>query len=149
MYVVLDNNDIIGFHEEYDVCKKYVDNVYKHHKVILEINKLKKKKRNLLFGLDDLYLVRYGYTYIQEGYLLYVELSSEQIVDDIRYARDVIYRILGSQEDLTGKEVSTLSKSTKILEDLYIDASTYTPLLSDLKNLKQDYDPYLYNTGII
>lgn len=146
MYVVLnDNKKIVAFHEDYDVCEIYVDNLEKSHNISLNIAKIKKKNKHLLKGLDDLYLVRYGHTYVQEGYLQYVEISEGQYLDDIRYAKDVIYRLLEGAHNIKEKDVKTLSKSTKILDRLLEDMASYTPSLDILNGLKMDYEEYIYN----
>lgn len=148
MYCVYDeNNNIIAFHDKKQVVEKYVANVYKVHNVTLNIGKIKKSSKWKLEGKDELYLVRYNEGYVQSGYLLYLELSSTQYIEDEEYAIDIIYRILETNR-LTDKQEKRLRKAVEVMEELLVEDRSYVPTLKQLESMKMDYDPYLYNTRL-
>ena len=148
MFAVVDSEcQIIAYHDYLDVVEKYIENVKKSHgDVDLHISKIKKKHVSLT-GIEDLYLVRYADTYVQEGYMEYLALASDQFIYDYRYAKDILLKILEEYAELNNKDIKTLKKATKIVDRILRDSETYTPDLTELKNLKLDYDPYIYNFG--
>lgn len=147
MFVVCDESDnVIAFHDYLDVVEEYINNVKRTHPdAELHIGKMK-KKRVVRMHIDSLYLVRYAETYVQEGYVEYLAIMSDQYIYDYKYARDILLKIL---EDgfINKRERNILKKATKIVDNILYDSETYTPDLEELKNLKLDYDPYLYNFG--
>ena len=97
MYCVYDNNNnVIAFHDEYDVVSSYIYHVKisNQDSPDLHIGKLKKKKIKNVIDFDNLYLVRYGETYVQTGYLEYLELISSQSIYDNQQCKDVLLKIL-------------------------------------------------------
>lgn len=146
--VIDDENNIIAYHEKRKVVEKYIQSVFQSSNLELNFIKLKRKDLYRLENLSDLYLVRYGDTYLQSGYVLYYSIVSDQIVYDHEYARDVLYRILELQ-DLSDKKVKTIQKCINILEDMISIESNEVPTLPELKNMKVHYDPYFYNKDII
>lgn len=152
MYVVYDKNyNIIAFHEDYDVCEEYVENVFKYNKNLepgdLSIDKLKKKSKYKLENKDDLYLVRYANTYVQNGYLWYLEVLNGQLIDDDKYCLDVLKRILETS-NISKDEYKVIKKAIVVVERLTDEDCCYTPSLDYLKRIKLDYDPYIYNNGV-
>lgn len=147
MFVVCDENDnVIAFHDYLDVVEEYINNVKRTHPdAELHIGKIKRKRLERMH-IDSLYLVRYAETYVQEGYVEYLAIVSDQYIYDYKYARDVLLKIL---EDgfINKSERNILKKATKIVDNILYDSEVYTPDLEELKNLKLDYDPYLYNFG--
>ena len=101
-----------------------------------------------VIDLDTLYLVRYADTYVQSGYLEYLELSSSQCLYDERQCKDVLLRIL-EVNHLTDKERKSIEKTIKIVDRLLTESREYTPLLSELKVYEANYAPYIYNTKYI
>ena len=148
MYIVHESEKIIAFHEDKCVVEMYTEAIYKYHKIKLDIRKLtKREKKSSIKNLYDLYLVRYGETYVQSGYLFYLQLSSDQYIEDEKYARDILYRLLESR-NLKEKERRKIEKAVDVLEEKIYDDESYTPTLSELKRMKMDYDPYMYNIGV-
>ena len=94
-----------------------------------------------------MYLVRYGETYVQAGYLTYIQLAYGQATEDEKYAKDILLRILELNK-ISNKERKTLSKAVEILDRQIYSENQYTPSLNELKRLKSEYDPYIYNYGI-
>ncbi len=152
MYCIYDENkkDIIAFHDDIDVAQCYVDSIYKHHGVILKISKIKRKKAEKYENYEDLYLVRYGRygdTYIQSGYLQYLEFVDDGLHDDHIFCRDILLRIL-ELYDLPSNEKNSIRKTIKIIEEILDHEEGYIPELNSLKDIKQDYDPYIYNSKL-
>lgn len=149
MFCVYDTDgNIIAFHHKKRVVEKYIDRIYSLHKINLKIGKLKESSKYKLIGKDDLYLIRYADTYIQSGYLSYVEISSDQFIEDDQQALDTLYRMLELSR-LKKKEVKTITKAIEVIEKIVKEDREYTPTIKDLKTMKHNYDAYVYNTGIL
>lgn len=148
MYCAYDNDgNIIAFHDKKHVVEKYIDSIYSLHKIQLNKGKIKKSSKHKLIGKDDLYLIRYGDTYVQSGYLVYIEFVEPQFIEDDQYALDILYRLL-EMSRLTEKQSKKIMKAIKVMEQLVREDRRYVPSLDQLKTLKTDYEPYLYNTGL-
>ena len=148
MYCVYDDKgNIIAFHNKKYIVEKYIDSIYSHHKISLEIGKIKKSSKYKLNKNDDLYLVRFGDTYVQTGYLMYIEMCQNQILEDDQQALDILYRLLEIRR-LSKKQSKKIMKAIEVLEKVVDEDRSYVPTLQQLKNLKMDYDPYMYNTGL-
>lgn len=148
MYISIDSSGkIIAIHDEKEVVEKYNSMIYHFHKIRLDIIKTKKKNIANTDFYDDLYLVRYGETYVQAGYLTYIQLAYGPHYEDETYAKDILLRMLEINK-LSNKDRKTLTKAVKILDKEIFSDSQYTPSLNELKRLKEDYDPYIYNYGI-
>ena len=149
MYCVYDNKDrVVAFHDEYDIVKTYVHRVNASHDNHndLHIGKVKKKKVKKLEEFDNLYLVRYANTYVQAGYLVYLEMISAQHIEDEQQCRDVLLRILEC-DIISDKERKRLEQAVKVIDRLLEDSKRFTPSISELKGYEMDYSPYLYNKG--
>lgn len=148
MFCVYDSSDnIIAYHDKRRVVEKYIDKIYELHKVKLNIGKIKKSSKYKLLGNDELYLIRYRDTYVQSGYLVYLEMASEQFIEDDQYALDVLYRLLETSR-LNKKQSKKIMDAIEILEDIVRDDREYTPLISELNHLKSNYEAYAYNSGL-
>ena len=154
MYCVYDNKkNVIAFHDDLDVVETYVQRVNQSHIVNddgaseLHIGKIKKKKLKSIVDLDDLYLVRYADTYVQTGYLVYLELLSDQHIYDEKHCKEIILRMLECY-DITDKERKAMEKTVETIDRFLQESKTFTPSISELKMYEMDYAPYLYNKGI-
>ena len=147
MYVAYDGKDIIAFHEDKEVIEIYCDIIDTYHNIKLGIYKVKKKEAKKFKDFEDLYLVRYGETYIQQGYVDYMQFSSQQLNEDHVQARDILKRVLKTA-NLDKEESKSIKKTINILNDIIEDDSLYIPELSSLKRMKLEYDPYRYNYNI-
>ena len=89
MYCVYDDEDhIIAYHEKKKVVSTYVDRIFQFHQINLDYKKIKSEyEKILLKGKEDLYLVRYADTYVQSGYLVYLQIVSDQVNYDHEYAK--------------------------------------------------------------
>ena len=149
MYCIYDTNKkIIAFHDDYDVVETYVDHIYKCHKgeefPNLRIGKIKKKKLKKVIDIDNLYLVRYADTYVQSGYIEYLELISSQHIYDNQQCKDILLKILECNP-LSDKERKSIEKTVEIIDRFLSEAKEFTPTLYDLKMCEIDYAPYMYN----
>ena len=149
MYCILnEKKQMIAFHDELRVVELYKELIQKNHGINLEIRKIKKNYKKHIKDFDDLYLVKYGEAYVQSGYLLYLQLTSNQSIDDMQSTKDTLLMILETRENLTRKEEKNVKKVVELLDDLITEDSSYVPDLDTLKSMKQDYDPYFYNHDI-
>lgn len=139
--------NIIAFHDSKKVVQKYIDTVFSIHKVELKLGKIKKTSEWKISDKDDLYLVRFNDTYVQSGYLLYLELAEDSLIKDEETARDILSKIIEIGR-VTDKETKKLEKAIKVIEDLLSEDRSYVPTLTQLKSMKLDYDPYIYNVGL-
>ena len=148
MFCVYDDEEhVIAFHDYLDVVQEYVDNVKKSHEnVNLHIGKIKRKKVKNLQDFYDLYLVRYGETYVQEGYMEYLSLVTDQVDYDNKLAIDILMRTLEDPRT-TKKERQIMERAVYIMNRLAKEDATYTPTLKNLKDIKNEFDPYIYNHG--
>ena len=138
MYICHENGKVIAFHEDEKVVDIYIETIYKYHKLKLGKKKIRKKKFKNLYINDDLYLVRYGETFVQSGYTLYLQLQSEQYIEDEKYARDILYRLLETR-NVKGKKLKKIKSAISVLEDFIYDDESYIPTLKELENMKMDF----------
>ena len=144
MYAVIDDDKIIAIHDEKRVVKTYIDRIKENCGKELVYGKLKKKHIKSTSDLYDLYLVKYGSTYVQSSYLEFVELADPQIIYDYQYAKDVILKML-EIDYLDQEDRKTLEKSVMIIENIIHNDEKYTPTIEELERLRDQYAPYLYN----
>ena len=154
MYCVYDNKkNVIAFHDDYDVVETYVQRVNQSHNIYdkdnsdLHIGKIKKKKIKKIIDLDDLYLVRYADTYVQSGYLVYLELLSDQHIYDEKHCKEIILKMLECY-DITDKERKAMEKTVEVIDRFLQESKKFTPNISELQRCEMDYAPYLYNKDI-
>ena len=146
--VINEENRVIAFHDDEDVVEAYVERIQKQHNKEFTIASLSKKKANKIVDLDNLYLVRWGDTYVQCGFTQYLDLVSSQSIYDKRYCKEVLLKILET-DDLSEKERKHISKTVEIVDKSLEVDETYTPTIEELQRLKTDYEPYMYNMDLI
>jgi hypothetical protein len=148
MYIVCtDSGDIVAFHDSKHVVKTYIKDVFEFNNIKLKYAKVPKEKVDLLDGLENLYLVRYGHTYVQSGYLLYIQIASGQETEDHIFAKDILYRLLEIKR-LNKKDAHKIRKAIEVLEKLIYDDEHEIPTLDVLEAMKMHYDPYVYSNGL-
>ena len=151
MYCVYDTgNNMIAFHDELEVVEKYKEYVKRSNPNLpdLYVGKIKKKKMKRIYNYENLYLVRYSDTYVQSGYLVYLEILSDQFIYDERYCKDILLRILECRE-ITDKERKSIERTVKIVDRFLQESKEFTPSLDELKKFEADYSPYIYNKGLL
>ena len=142
MYGVMDSNgDLIAFHEEKRVIKKYMEDYFhtnNEHLLPFHIKKKKVSKYKHLY--EDLYLIRYGGSYIQSKYLIIKQLDIEPYLDDLYYAKDVLIRTIEFSD--SKKDIEKMSECYDILEEEIKKIRKETPSLTTLKNRYVDSEMY-------
>lgn len=150
MYCCFDNEHLIAWHEKKRVVHTYAHSIEMHTELVepLCIIKMGKGDFHRLYKnqYDELYLVKYGETYIQSGYLIYAQLAldTETQIKDLQSAQETLMRILEINL-LTKKEKKDLYRTIQLLDHMIVDYEDYVPNLTELKRMKIDYDPYIYN----
>lgn len=145
------NNSLIAYHEDLDVVKEYVRNVkISHPDTDLVVGKMSEKFVKRKDPENELYLVRYSETYVQSGYLIYLEVNSGQHIYDMKYCKEIIMRTIKEcKDDLDDKDVKCLKKAAKIFDEILFDAETFTPSMEELRGLRETIEPYMqYNRGV-
>ena len=149
MYAVLDRNlKMVAWHDDREVCEIYLENLqrtysdtekYKDYIIV----KIKKKyKFETSVEQDGLYLLRYGSTYIQKDYIECMDIEMDTFLHDEKYAIDVLYRTLETS-DLNSKDYKTIVKAIKVMESIYEEDKAYTPDISDLQEVYNEFEPYI------
>lgn len=145
------NNDLIAYHEDLDVVEKYVQNVkVSHPDTDLVIGKISDKFVRRKDPNHELYLERYSETYVQSGYLIYLEVNSSQHIYDMKYCKEIIIRTIDQwKDDMDEKDIKYLKKAAKVFDELLFDAESFTPTLSELRSIRDVMEPYIkYNRGV-
>lgn len=141
MYVIIDkDHKIVAMSDDKKIVKKYIQNVELSNKgESLTYCKVKTKE----IQNDDLLLVRYGHTYIQKGYIQYLDMANNQMAEDEQFAMDILIRMI-EMYDIKKKDVNTLKKAIVIIDKYRRAESEYTPNLNQLNSYKDNYDRYLH-----
>lgn len=141
------NNTLVAYHEDLDVVNEYINNVkVSHPDTDLIVGKMSEKYVKKKDPKHDLYLVRYSETYVQTGYVSYLEIESSQYIYDMRYVKEIIIRTIDQwKDDLNDKDIKHLKKTAKIFDDILFDAESFTPTLDELKGMQDHLESYMYN----
>lgn len=141
MFLVINNeNKVIAISDDKKIVKKYIQNVkLSNPEESLTYCKMKCKT----IENDDLMLVRYGHTYIQKGYIQYLDLANNQIAEDEQFTMDVLIRMI-EMYDLKKNEIKALKKAIIIVDKYRRAESEYTPNLKQLNSYKEHFEPYLH-----
>lgn len=136
LYAACLDDEIVAVHDFKDVIEKFIDdNNEKNYKLL----KLYRKKSSSFDELDDLYLMRLNDRYIQSKYLDNSLNVLEDSLYDLKYARDVLLRLLEYRE----KGSKSIEKTILILEDEIRETEkelvSRPDVLSEIKNLNNKY----------
>lgn len=135
----------IAFHMEKRVVLNYVSSYEKSNPdESLAIFKLNKNSVAKYSDFAELYLVRYGETYIQNKFLYIAQLDSDQIIYDLDYAHDVINRIMEMSSNK--KKVKKLLDTLFIIDDEKRAVNQHVYSFSELNQRDADYSRFRYNT---
>lgn len=149
MYCAVDDNkNLIAMHDNKEIVISYINRVYKIHGTQLELIRVKKRSEYKLEKFNDLYLTRFNNQYIQVGYMDYAIIMENGIIEDYEFSRDILIRILETRK-MSSKNKKNLKKVITFLELLINNDKDYIPSLDELKKVKLDYDPYIYNSGLL
>ena len=136
LYAACLDDEIVAVHDFKDVIEKFLDdNNEKNYKLL----KLYRKKSSSFDELDDLYLMRLNDRYIQSKYLDDSLNVLEDSLYDLKYARDILLRLLEYRE----KGSKSIEKTILILEDEIRETEkelvSRPDVLSEIKNLNNKY----------
>lgn len=140
MYAVMKKDEIIGFHEDLEVVKKFTTSFNPDSVEIVKIKKKKEKKIRKNPYYDDLYLVRYGDKYLPINLYMTAKEISFQEEYDLKYCKDIISRIITTVKFKKMKDFDALYRSITIITDLIdnpgeLDYET----LKQIKSMRDEY----------
>lgn len=143
MYAVLQNGKAIAFHDDLDVVETYCESIESDELTPkLKIKKISDKKVMKLKDFSDYYLVRLGDSYIQSKYLSVASINTDQVLYDLTYAKDILYRLLETSDDLKGKNLKAIERTIAILEIEIEDARKNIPDIKTLDELSSNFQLY-------
>lgn len=102
--------------------------------------KLKKNQLDNYPEYSDLYLVRYGESFVQSKYLYIAQLDSDQIVYDYQYAKDMLNHIAEFIKD--DKKRKVLAKASSIVEDELIKIQRDIPSVHEYEQRHEECERY-------
>lgn len=143
MYAVLQNGKPIAFHDELDVVKTYCNSIEKNGlNQRLRIKKISNKKISRIKDIEDYYLVRLGDSYIQSKYSSIASINNDQLLYDLKYTKDVLYRILETSDDLKKKYLNAIKKTIAVIE-MEIDEINSSALdINTLEEMTRNFQSY-------
>lgn len=148
MFVLFRSGKALACHESKKVMLEYKQSLirdneedYDIHDDVYRILKIKKRELKNRVNINDIYLVRYGYTYVPYMYFESLDIMDSQILQDNDFCIDILYRLLEDPE-LTDKNINHIEKTIKILEKYNQQAREYTPNEDKLKYYKNIVDRY-------
>lgn len=147
MFLIYDEKHLIAMSDEKKIAKKYIDNLeFSHHETSGMYYVKVKDKDQRVKNNEELILVRYGDTYVQKGFLPYIEMADDQVILDEEYCIDILKRLI-EVRSLNKKDMKILTKAIMLLDKYCCADALYTPSIQELRNFKEMYDPYLYKFG--
>lgn len=147
MYVIFKNKKLIAISDDKDIAISFYQNYQEWHKQdIISWKKIPRKIIKSKFNnYMDYYLVRYGETYVPEKYIDSLCITEDQYFHDIRMVKEILERTV-INESLSPKEISSISKTLVILEDLNKKYKEYVPSLEEMEIQNSLYEEYQYHT---
>lgn len=141
MKVIHCDGKVIAFHKKEKVAKKFIKNYRKSNtnKICLIAN-IPDKYAKAHPRFEELYLEKYGSTYIQAEYLYIHQLSMDDEINDLERCRETLVRLVECCDK--NKEVNALWKSIYIVENRLQELETETPELRDLEEADSRYSEY-------
>ena len=142
-YGVVAKNKIIAYHKKYEVVENYCEYISNHYDITSDIVKIPKSTK--IHEYDDLYLVRYGDSYIQLKYYEVAQEQDEELLYDLNITKDVLLRTLEFTEDK--KERKNIEKTLSVIERQIsrIKSESADPnTLEHLYQLKMSYMNAMY-----
>lgn len=144
IWCVLNTNtrDMVAFHEDKDIVEIYVDNLEKDSGSNLEVCKCKIDQDDLS-KYRDLYLVPYKKTYVQEGYISFLDIVNDRhAVDDLKFTREILQSLVERDLVDSSKKKKKVMSVVNIINDLIDDDGHYTPSIETLKGYEMNFNSY-------
>lgn len=140
MFCLIDERQMpVAFHEEERVIKYYRKAYYFDNNIKLRLIRMKKKVAKKYDEFKDLYLVRYGRTFIQSKYLYVRQLDLDPLIEDLQISHDVIIRLIEVSNEKDGKQ---LSKTLNIIDKNIDKLERGITPLDELKERDMFYEQY-------
>ena len=140
MYACVKDDEIIAFHDEYEVVERFTTSFSPNDDIkIIKIKKKKEKHIRKNPSYDELYLVRYGDNYIPMNLFLISQEEDCEKNYDLKYCKDVLYRILETKQITSLKDFNAISRVIKIITHLMEPSIYDVNTLNELKMLKEMY----------
>lgn len=138
VYGVFDKKELIAYHDEKRVVTNYL---YGVDNIRYKIKKLHKQKLKTIPDYENLYLVRFGKTFIQVGYLSYVEEDQTRILNELYFTKDILIKLLETvpYED---KERIHLEQTIILIEEhIDLEETTVDPpeILKEIKRFQEEF----------
>lgn len=130
----------IAFHNEKRVILKFKHDYELSNNEDLAIFVIKGKDIKKYSDYSDLYLVRYGESFVQTKFLYIAELDYGQIVYDFNYAKDVLNHIIEFIKD--EKKIKRLMRSVEIIEEELENIQSNVPSIESLMERDEEYNIY-------
>lgn len=147
MFVLIRSGNAVACHESKKIILEYKNSLLRDNDDTDSMYKICKIKKNELknhVNIHDIYLVRYGYTYVPYVYFESLDVMDSQIFQDNEFCIDILYRLL-ENPDLKDKSIKHIEKTISILEKYNQEAKEYTPNEDKLKTYKNMVDRYKEN----
>jgi hypothetical protein len=140
MYGLIQGKRILAIHDDRDVISAYQDTLENDFGIKSVIGKIDKKKIKNRVEYFELYLVRYGDNYVPSKFFMTARNTDDQAAYDLKYAHDILMRILKYSTD--EKDQKHLIKSLSIIQR-ELDNCYNNPLnplnIEEIKNMNEKY----------
>lgn len=134
--IEVENNRVIALHNKKKIANRYCNSMKRFHNLDLSIIKVDKSKLKKINHYNDLFLVRCGDTYVQAGYVDDYEIYSEQTIYDFQKTKDILLRLLETDDNMDKNERKHLEKTLIYIHKKLQEEKEYVPELSRLKSIK-------------
>lgn len=137
-----ENNNIIAFHEDQDIVNLYLENLDDEASSNLECKKVKISDGKLP-KYTDKYLVPYNKTYIQEGYIQFLDIVNDNnTINDLKFTREMLMSLVDRKIIKSDKKKKKICSVVDMLNKLIEDEDYYTPSINQLENYKSNFEYY-------
>lgn len=140
VYGVFDGKHLVAYHEEKRAAMNYVIGVWNSS---YKIKKLHKQKLKTIPDYEDLYLVRFGRTFIQVGYLSYAEEDQKRILNELYFVKDILRKYVETEylTDDKERQLSLLDTIDMLDEQIELEEFSVDPpeVLEEIKRYRNEF----------
>lgn len=141
VFAIFQGKMLIGYHNEKRVVKVYCNSCRDTNLQCKKIAFEELKKYN---DYEDLYLIRFGKTYIQCGYDEYARDDYRTVLSELYLAKDVFLKIWETNR-VNMNDKKKIRHALEILEEQIEIEETDVPSLMELKEIKSRMDEFRYH----
>lgn len=145
VYVAIDVDRVVGWHEEKRVVKTYATSVNASTTKRIFVRKVPKDMVKRVYNYQDLYLIRRGTTFIQSGFDD-CDYDYKAILVELFFTKDILEKYQ-HDDDLTKEERKAFKKVLQYLRYKIEDTKDYVPTLEMLQAIKLDMEEYKYHAS--